>query len=424
MAIKKKKSKFKSIYIFPFLLSIICFAYIIRFLFFSIDSSIVEYGTMENTVSTQALLVRDEWVANLPQNVKVDYAVNEGERVSFGKKVLEINKDNNTDENLAVKIKELNDRITQMGQANIDNNFFSQDKEKINVNISNLALNIKRMAKSGDFVNLTQTKNDLAANLYEKSLINGSGSFFGKNVDQLIQEKNMLEEMFKKNVDIIYAQSAGIVSYELDGLEQVLCAANIKNFKVNDIKDIMTNLTNKKNSKKDPVQTGVKIVDNMNWYVCTIMSSKDLEGMKVGKVIKLRFKKLDDVLVEGSIISISQPTEDKFVVAIRIGENIKDFYKTRLTDVDIIKDYYDGFSVPEKCVVKQNGVDGIFILKRGMVRFAPVKVMMSDGKNVLINNVSVSETADNSDNVQVKVFDEVIITTGRVKDGQVIIGKM
>lgn len=422
MAKKTKKRKISSLYIFPAIFFIICISYFARYLFMNIDTTILEYGTMESTVNTQALLVRNEWVAALPENVKAEYSANEGEKVAFGKKVLEIASDANTDENLAIKIKEINDRIAEMNQENLNNNFFAEDKEKIETNIYNLTQEIKRQAKAGNIANLTQARKDLTANLYKKSLIYGSGSFFGKNVEQLNQEKNMLETLYNKNTNVIYAQSAGIVSFELDGLEQVLNPVNIKNYKVNDIKNIINNISDKKNNKKEVKQSGVKIVDNLSWYICSIINANEASSLKEGKGIQIRFKQLSNALVDGKIISVSKPENGQSIVAIKIDENVKDFYKTRLTDIDLVKANYEGFTVPQKCIINKGGTDGIYILKKGTVKFVPVKVMLSDGKNALINNV---DPADKVSSTEVlKVFDEVILSVHRVKDKQVILGKL
>ena len=145
---RAKKSKMSSVYIFPVLFSIICLSYLIRFMFFNIETEIVKYDSIENVIKTNALIVRNESTTALPAGVDISYKVNEGEKVSSGKKILEIVKNNQADENIAIKIKQLDDRIKEIKNSDINNNFFSQDKEKIeNLLKNNNILGFNQLSK-------------------------------------------------------------------------------------------------------------------------------------------------------------------------------------------------------------------------------------------------------------------------------------
>ena len=87
---RAKKSKITSVYIFPVLFSIICLSYLIRFMFFNIETEIVRYNSIENAIRTKALIVRNESTIALPAGVEISYKVSEGDKVSDGRKVLEI----------------------------------------------------------------------------------------------------------------------------------------------------------------------------------------------------------------------------------------------------------------------------------------------------------------------------------------------
>lgn len=418
----KAKKKFSSIYIFPVLFLIICLSYTIRFLFFNIETEIVKYDSVENSIQAQALIVRSEWVTPLPEGVDVKYKVNEGEKVSFGKKILEIVKNNQADENLAVKIKQLEDRIREIKQADINNGFFSQDKEKIEKNINENVAELKQLAKSGNYEELEAVKAELVANQYKKSLIYGTGSFFGKNLEQLEKEKNTLESMYKNNIDDVYAQHAGIVSYGTDGYEQLLNPANIKEFKLKDIKELMDSISSE--PEKNQQASGVKIVDNFEWYICSVIGQKQLEGIKTGKKVKLRFNDFGGAVVNGQIYEMSETAGGEELVVIKISEYLDGFYKKRIAKVDIIKDYYEGFLVPSDSIVVKDNTRGVYVVKRGMVKFVPVAVMATVEDKNLVRNITKEDENFKSGYDVLKVFDEVVVTTDRVKENQVLTDKI
>ena len=118
-------------------------------MFFSIETEIVKYDSIENSIKTKALIVRNESTTMLPAGVEINYTVSEGERVALGKKILEIVKSDQADENISLKIKQLDDRIQEIKQADINNNFFSKDKEKIENQIKDRVADLKSIAKAG-----------------------------------------------------------------------------------------------------------------------------------------------------------------------------------------------------------------------------------------------------------------------------------
>lgn len=421
---RAKKSKISSVYIFPVLFFIICLSYLIRFMFFNIETEIVKYDSIENSIQTKALIIRSETATSLPTGVDISYKVNEGEKISIGKKILEIVKNNQTDENIAIKIKQLDDRIKEIKQSDINNNFFSEDKEKIEGQISDKVAELKNIAKSGDYDKLDEVKNDLTANLYKKSLIYGNGSFFGKNLEQLQKEKATLEGIYKNNMDVVYAQSAGVVSYNLDGYEQILSPANIKSFKLNNVKEIMNSLEKKKSGTDSENTGGVKIVDNFEWYTCSMIGTDVAKGLKAGKRIKLRFTDFGNIEVNGEVYEVSQPEGDTCLLIIRVNEHVSDFYKKRIADMHIIKDYNEGFTIPAKAIVIKDNIKGVYVLRSGMVKFAPVAVMTEGEERCLVRNLNKEDSSYKPGYEALKIFDEVITTTKRVKENQVLTDKI
>lgn len=417
---KAKKNKISSIYIFPVLFLVICLSYLIRFMFFNIETEIVKYGSVENSIKVKALIVRNESTTILPSGVDINYKVSEGERVSLGKKILEIVKSDQADENISIKIKQLDDRLQEIKQADINNNFFSKDKEKIENQIKDKVTDLKSIAKSGDLEKLDDVKKDLAANLYKKSLIYGEGSFFGKNLEQLEKEKAVLEGIYNNSIDVIYAQASGVVSYSLDGYEQILSIDNIKDFKLNDIREIMNSQGTDSIKTDQNTAAGIKVVDNFEWYICSFISFEQAKDLKEGKKIKLRFAESGDTEVNGEVYRVSQPESDICMIIIRINEHVNDFYKKRIAEVDIIKNYNEGFTVPTKALVVKDNIKGLYVLKKGMVKFIPVAVMNEEKEKCLVRNLDKEEITFESEYESLKIFDEVITTTERVKWNQVL----
>ncbi len=420
---KRKKKNNNSLYIFPVLLAIICISYAFRYVYYNISTEVVIFDRVENAIPAKAVFVKREFVTTLPESIENDYNINEGERVAFGTRILEISKNSSTDADISLKIAKLSERIEEIKKNEIDNNFFSSDKEKVEGKILDKISEIKAVSSSGDFRRLEELRTELVANLYKKSLITGKDSFSGKNLEQLQLEKATLEEIYKNSMDVIYAQCSGIVSYELDGYEQLLNPNNLSSFNITGIKDIIKGLSEKSKNEKPISHSGIKVVDNFEWYICSILTEKEAAGLEKGRNIKVRFKGVGNGEANCTVASVSEVENGENLVILKVGEQVNNFYKIRLAEIEIIKNYYEGFSVPSNCIVDRDGVAGVYVNKRGIVKFIPVEKIITIGNNTLVKNVNADP--DSSDLwSKLKVYDEVIKSVGRVKENQLMPGSM
>lgn len=422
MGKKSKKKRNSSIHIITILFTAVCIAYVFRYFAYKVEIEMVKYDSMENTIATQGVLIKNEWSMTLPVGTAADYKANEGDRVSTGKQILKISKSDGADENISLKIDKINERIEEIKKAETDNGFFAADKKKIDANIQDSVNDIKTVTKSGDFSKLEEVKSELAANVYKKSLVAGTESFSGQNIEQLMSEKAALEEVQKNNLNVIYARTSGLVSYELDGYEPVLKPDGIKELKVSSVLEIISAITEKSSKKNKEKVEGVKIVDNFEWYIASVIPKGLLTKDDIGKTILVRFKDINNTVVSGTLKHFDEGNENGSLIVVRTDEQLKDFQRIRTAAVEIITKHEEGLIIPKKCIVEKEGIKGIFIERSGMVRFVPVKISISDEKEVLVNNLDKDDKGYSSKNYVLKPFDRVITTVNKVKENQMLPG--
>lgn len=418
---KKKKKRSNSIRFITVLFAVIIISYIVRYFWFKIDTEMVKYDTMEEAVAAQGVLIKNELTTVLPSGTAADYKVNEGERVATGKEILKITKSSGTDENISLKLEKLNERIEEIKTSEADNNFFAQDKQKIDANIANDLKELQNVAKSGDFSKLETVKNDLSANVYKKSLVSGTESFSGQNLEQLMNEKSTLEQLLKNNLNVIYAKISGLVSYELDGYEEVLKPEGIKALKLANIQEII-DLHSSNKKKNEEKREGVKIVDNFEWYVAAVIPKGVLTEDCIGKTIKVRFKDLGNTVVSGTIKHFDVGNEQNSLVVIRTTEQVKGYQSIRVCNIELITKYDEGLIVPSKTVVERDNLKGIYIVRNGMAKFVPIKVIIKSGKEVMVQNLDKEDKGYNIKNFVLKPYDRVITTVNKVKQDQMLPG--
>ncbi|HYE08757.1 MAG TPA: HlyD family efflux transporter periplasmic adaptor subunit, partial [Patescibacteria group bacterium] len=190
------------------------------------------------------------------------------------------------------------------------------------------------------------------------------------------------------------------------------------------IKEIMNSVGSKKNNADKGTAVGVKVVDNFEWYTCSMIGADVAKNLKPGKRIKLRFAEFENVEVNGEVYDVSQPEGDTSLLIIKITEHVNDFYKKRIVAMDIIKDYNEGFTVSSKAIVVQDNIRGVYVLRSGMVKFVPVAVMTEGEDRCLVRNINKEDSTYKPGYEALKIFDEVITTTKRVKENQVLTDKI
>ncbi|MDF2841396.1 MAG: hypothetical protein K0Q99_2168 [Clostridia bacterium] len=422
MVKKGKKKRSSSIRIIPILFTVVCIAYAFRYFAFKIETEMVKYDLMEKAISTQCILIKNEWSMALPGNTAADYKTNEGDRVAMGKPILKLSENNGVDDNISLKIDKINERIEEIKKAEADNNFFAADREKIDSSIQENLNELKAVTESGDFSKLDQVKDELAADMYKKSLIYGTESFSGQNLEQLIQEKTTLEQIKQNDLNVIYAKASGLVSYELDGYENVLKPENIQALKVASIQEIMKALNNEDKKKEIEKPEGVKIVDNFEWYIASVIPKGILTKEDLGKSIRVRFKDYNNTVVFGTLKHFNEGNEDGNLIVVRTDEQMKDFQRIRIANVEIITKYSEGLIVPLKSIVEKEGLKGVFIERNGIARFVPVNIAITNDKEALVLNLVKGEAGYDSKNYELKPYDRVITTVDKVKENQMLPG--
>jgi putative membrane fusion protein len=421
MGKQSKNKKNSSIHIITVLFVAVCIAYIFRYFAYKIETEMVKYDSMENTISAQSVLIKNEWSMALPVGTVADYKVNEGDRVSIGKQILKISKNDGADENISLKIDKINERIEEIKKAEVDNGFFAADKKKIDAKIQDSVSELKTVTTSGDFSKLEEVKSELAANVYKKSLVAGTDSFSGQNIEQLMNEKAALEEIQKNNLNVIYARTSGLVSYELDGYEAVLKPENIQALKTSSISEIINDISEKSSKKNEEKIEGVKVVDNFEWYIASIIPKGVLSKDDIGKAILVRFKDTNTT-VNGTLKHFNEGNENGNLIVVRTDEQLKNFQKIRIADVEIITKHEEGLIIPLKCITEKEGIKGLFIERSGMVRFVPIKISLSDEKEALVLNLDKDDKGYSSKNYVLKPFDRVITSVKKVKENQMLPG--
>lgn len=254
--------------------------------------------------------------------------------------------------------------------------------------------------------------------LEKKTLLNQS-------LDNLNKRKEEIEKDIKSNNINYYSSNGGIVSFNIDGYEEVYYPKEFENYTYDKI-DILEK--DKKNEKpKVDVSVGdplFKIIDNFEWYMAIkIEDLKDIKSFEKGQSITL-FMDETKKEIKGKILSINI-TKNKAVMVIKFTTLFHEYYDYRFSTVEIVKYKKEGLKIPSKAIVEKDGIKGVYIKEiSGIVKFRPIKVLGEDDKYTYVqkgDNRGFIKLEDEKNPIKtITLYDEIFLNTMNIKEGQIL----
>ena len=248
------------------------------------------------------------------------------------------------------------------------------------------------------------------------------GSFIDEKLKKLEEEKNRLEIEINKNMVDYYSKDAGVVSFEIDGYEEVYRYSDKEKYRFKNIKDKPSKrnlLDSKVTDYNEPI---FKIINNFEWHMLLDASKvKDVDKFEVGHNVRVAYK--DKELI-GSVEAIHNE-KGKISILARFNTDFDEFYNKRLIDVDVIRYKYNSYKIPERALVEKDNEKGVYIKDiSGIVRFRPVIVIGSSGDYIFVKTGDEKNFITlGKDDQKIKTigkFDEIIIKNLKLKEGMIM----
>lgn len=247
-------------------------------------------------------------------------------------------------------------------------------KDSVDDEIKKRKLEIQRLNLAGDTYRAAATFNKLIDLL--------------SNVNEY-QGKGKVNNTELKSFTII-APRSGIVSYHIDGLEDKLTIANIKNLN----KGFLNNLegrsieTGKQQFKEDtPI---LKIFDNLKWYIAIVLNGdSESHEFKKGQRIQIYIEDSTEKLA-ATVHSINE-SEDSLTLILLCDTHLEDIDTLRKINVKVIGKTHRGIKIPGEAIHQHQGKDGVILKQRGKYIFKEVSIIAKDKESVIIEGIRTME---------------------------------
>ena len=293
--IKRAKRNKRRIVLISFILIYFIFRSVPTLYASTLKTTLVEEGFIEDIASSNGVLIKNEKVYRAGGEGKATLYKKEGEKVKVGTLIASISlvSDNSA---LKEELNGINKKIDSLEKVNKNREDIKNDKDKNLKTIDGVIDQIQKDSMSGEYANVPILKEELNSQLGKKKDISGDNTLVNNSLENLKERKKELEKEISNNTIKYFSQESGIISYKLDGLEEIYSEKKIDSYTIDDVKKIQGNVIKVDNGNLvkagDPI---LKIMDNFNWYLLVSFDNwKDISTLKKGDNVYIRIKTIKD----------------------------------------------------------------------------------------------------------------------------------
>lgn len=356
LALRKiRKIKYSRLFI------IIIFAYIllqisINIIGKNIDTLVIESETVDLKVSAKGLIIRDEYLIRSNQNGIIKSMVNNREKLKKGDALAAIYSNSKNLEENKSKIVQLNKEIDEL-ETEYEDSKSDISKELINVKIKNKK-----------------------------------------------EQRMVLNDENKKNVNYLNMTTSGVVSTKYDGYEDIYTLDKLENLTSKEIEDAENNYKELdiENTSIKESEVVARIIQSDYSYIA--ICTKDDDIFEENQKVEIVFNSEN---IQGNVEKIYRNGNDN-VVIFKISNQNVEIYDTRVKEFDIIYKQIDGLKVPKQSVKEKNDQKGVYVLNQetGKVDFIELKnIQYEDDEFIFIDYYKNQKEGIKT----IDIYDEIIL---------------
>lgn len=406
--IKLLKKNRKKIFILILLAIIIYVIYmVVQLVKRPTDTVYIEMGKIQKKETAVGYVIREETILK-GNNYKngIEQIKSEGEKVAKGETIFRYYSIN--EENLIEKIKDLDQRIDQAMSS--EKSLPTSDTKALEEQIDK---NINELYEQSGLKLIRNNKEEIINDMNKKSKIAGEQSPAGSYLKKLIDERSEYENKLNSGAEKINASVSGVVSYRIDGYEEILSPKDFGKY----TKDFLEDLRLKTGQIIPMSNEGGKIVNNYYCYIVSILDSKYAKDIEVGDEVKLKVPSGKEI---DATIEYKTNEDDECILTFKIEEEVEELISCRKISFEIIWWSKSGLKVPNQAILTETkGENEIHYVIRTRIGYEDkivIKILKSNEKYSVVTNYTSEElsnlgfTATEIRNMpNITIYDEVLL---------------
>ena len=232
----------------------------------------------------------------------------------------------------------------------------------------------------------------------------------GSYLNQLIEERKNYESELNSGAEYVKAPMSGIVSYKVDGLEDVLTPENFSALS----KEYLESLNLQTGKIVATSEESGKIINNFYCYIATISSSNEAKQATVGQNVKIRLTQRSTVPAE--ITNVVKQEDDDVLIILEVKKGIEELINYRKISFDLIWWSASGLKVPNQAIVKVDDKNYVVRNRAGYLSKLLVNVTRQGDRYSIVEPYTTEELKEmgySNDEIssykKISLYDEIIL---------------
>lgn len=364
----------------------------------------VTNGTLYLEETNIGYVIRDEQVVQ-GNNYKngMEQIKSEGEKTAKGESIYRYYSKN--EEELKQQISELDLKIQEALEGQTLG--FSSDVKLLENQLDEKIEDLSNITEISKMIEYKKQINDI---ITKKAKISGETSASGTYLKELYTKRTSLEKQLNSGAEYIKAPVSGIVSYKVDGREEILTPNNFSAIS----KEFLENLNLKTGQLIATSDECGKIIDASKCYIATIANSEEARNAKLDNKVQIRLA--NNKVIDAIIAYISQENEEESLIILEINKQISELANYRKISFDLIWWSSTGLKVPNQTIVEENGLNYVVRNRAGYLSKIVVNVKRKNNKYSIVSNYDTDELKElgfTSDEIKsmksISIYDELIL---------------
>ena len=385
---------------FIFLAMIIVFLiYLIKLMLSPPLYDTIKYGKVTTWDQCEGLVIRKEKAYTAPEFGKVEFFVSKGQLVNKDELLAVVYKDG-YDDKLMDSLYNTKQKIWDYQNKNLVQEIMDSDFDKIEEDIDSIVYTMQYSIQKDELHNMEKYENQLRGLLDRKKEILDKKESASKYLEQLYRQEEEIENKLKEWKVEITAPESGIISFELDGLENIITPKDIDYFTAEQYLtfiDYEPLELDKENTHVDvPLY---KIVVPDKWYIVSLIPHKNI-FYEQGDTLSLKIPGLSEEIISATVYKVDF-LKDSTLVILEMIENIESVIEARTIHIEM-GILAEGLMVPTDAITNKDNRTGVRVERNGDINFVEVKVKAVDDEWAIIEKINDYDALELNDSVIIK----------------------
>lgn len=356
-------------------------------------------------ISTSGFLVRYEQLI-MPDSDGIVVPIHmEGEKVGIRQVVA------NTYQDLTAKaqqerINELKEELEQLQSIAALSD--EKDSSAFDADLMGLMNQITVYASRRNYNAANSTAQTLKSLVVRRYLNNADSDALSMRIKEVKEQLAQLDTGTHSESSTILAPVSGYFSAVTDGYESLLTPEFLESASLKAFEDYVAM------GKQDTGAIG-KIVSSQKWFLAAVVPAENVKHLALGTIIDVNFSFDFPSTMQMKVERVSPEEYGRCLLVLSSESFIQHAVTPRTETVNLVFSRYSGLRVPKGALyVNEEGQTGVYVLVGAEARWKAIQVLVDDGDNFIVK-------LDKSSTKNLWPEDEIILTTGELFDGKVMV---